>query len=285
MAFLPSGSIPYQQYINSEIPSLASHLAGLGYQTYAQHPYNADGWERNEVYPRLGFSDMDFISDYGNRRYVRKYVSDESDFAHVIRTFENRAPGKPVFIFNVTMQNHGGYTAEYSDFVNTVEMDKGSAAINQYLSLLRLTDESLRMFLDYFSKVEEPTVVVFFGDHQPADSVVRPIWRINGVDYANLTAEQQRARYQVPYLIWANYEIPEAAGVDTSLNYLAGHVLELAGVPADAYRNYLASIERSCPVISAAGQSAAEGVGEDELSDMLLAYRKLQYYQLFDYSE
>ena len=54
MAFLPAGSIPYQQYIKDTTPSLASYLKGLGYETYAQHPYNASGWNRETVYPLLG---------------------------------------------------------------------------------------------------------------------------------------------------------------------------------------------------------------------------------------
>lgn len=278
MAFLPNGSIPYQQYINGEIPSLASHLAELGYQTFAQHPYHAGGWERDEVYPRLGFDDADFIDEYRNKRYVRNYISDACDFAHVIRTYEEKEPGRPAFIFNVTMQNHGGYTEEYKNFTSDVEAKDGSAALNQYLSLLKLTDESLRDLVGYFAEAEEPTVVVFFGDHQPNDFVVRPVWRANGIDSKNLTQEQQRLRYQVPFFIWANYDIPEDTGVHTSLNYLAGYVLELAGVPKSAYQNYLSELEEHCPVISAA---ELFNTGTEEL----LTYQRLQYYQLFDYEE
>lgn len=278
MAFLPNGSIPYQQYINGEIPSLASHLAELGYQTLAQHPYYASGWERDEVYPRLGFDQADFIDGYWDRSYVRNYISDACDFAHVIRTYEEKEPGRPAFIFNVTMQNHGGYTEEYENFTEEVEAEGGSAALNRYLSLLKLTDESLRVLIRYFAEAEEPTVIVFFGDHQPNDFVVRPVWRTNGIDSSNLTGEQQRMRYQVPFLIWANYDIPEGTGVHTSLNYLAGYVLELAGVPKSAYQNYLSGLQEHYPVISAAELM-------DTGTEELLTYQRLQYYQLFDYDE
>lgn len=278
MAFLPNGSIPYQQYINGEIPSLASHLSGLGYQTFAQHPYYASGWKRDEVYPRLGFDDSDFIGEYQNKRYVRNYISDACDFSHVIRTYEEKETGGRAFIFNVTMQNHGGYTSEYDNFVSDVEAKEGSAALNQYLSLVKLTDESLRDLISYFAGEEEPTVIVFFGDHQPSDFVVRPVWRANGIDSGNLTEEQQLNRYQVPFLIWANYDIPEEKDVHTSLNYLAGYVLEIAGVPGSAYQNYLSGLSERYPVISATGFL-------DTGSEELLTYQRLQYYQLFDYDE
>ena len=47
MAFLPQGSIPYQQYIRGSLPTLASYLREAGYQTVAMHPYYAKGWSRN----------------------------------------------------------------------------------------------------------------------------------------------------------------------------------------------------------------------------------------------
>lgn len=50
MAFLPQGSIPYQQYINGDLKALPDYLKTLGYQTIATHPYNAGGWERDTVY-------------------------------------------------------------------------------------------------------------------------------------------------------------------------------------------------------------------------------------------
>lgn len=282
MAFLPNGSIPYQQYIKQPTPSLAGYLAGLGYQTFAQHPYYAGGWERDEVYPLLGFSDTDFIEDYTGRRFVRDYVSDASDMQHIIETFEKKEAGRPAFIFNVTMQNHGGYTGEHDNFSPDVEADCGTEALNQYLSLLRLTDESFRALCSYFENVEEKTVVVFFGDHQPNDFVVRPIWLSNQVDDSNLNSDQQALRYRVPYVIWANYDIGGQAGGDMSLNYLGSLTLRCAGVPMDAYRSYLWELKESFPVISASGQRASDTLGEAEQKESLLMYRKLQYYQLFD---
>ena len=66
MAFLPQGSIPYQQYINGDLKALPDYLKTLGYQTIATHPYNAGGWERDTVYPMLGFNESVFKDDYVN---------------------------------------------------------------------------------------------------------------------------------------------------------------------------------------------------------------------------
>ena len=278
MAFLPSGSIAYQQYVKQDTPSLASYLKSLGYATYAQHPYYANGWDRERVYPLLGFEHMDFIEDYTNVSYVRKYISDASDMQHIIDTYEKKEAGKPAFIFNVTMQNHGGYTDVYPNFENDIQAQYNSDALNQYLSLIHKTDAALEDLVSYFSKVDEKTVIVFFGDHQPSDAVANQIEMASGVDPSDMNSEQQKKRYQVPYLVCANYDIGEASDQNTSLNYLSAQVLKAAGVPTSAYQNYFLELSNTYPVLSAAGST--ENIGANK--DALLTYRKLQYYNLFE---
>lgn len=273
MAFLPTGSIPYQQYIKQDIPSLASYLSGLEYQTYAQHPYLASGWNRDKVYEWMGFDNMTFIDGYSSRKLIRNYISDESSFEQIKRTFEEKEDGKPAFIFNVTMQNHGGYSDTYSDFVNSVRtIDHKSNDLDQYLTLLSISDSEVEKLIAYFSNVDEDTVVVFFGDHQPNDFVTSPIAR---------TTENDYNRYQVPYFIWANYDIDEAVNVNTSANYLAANVLKAAGVPTDEYQNFLLQLEKEFPIISAVRTKSTEDADEQ----LLEKYKKLQYYMLFDWEE
>ena len=306
MAFLPVGSIPYQQYIKSETPSLASYLKSIGYATYAQHPYYGSGWNRDTVYPLLGFDNLSFMQDYSNQRFVRKYISDETSFDKIIETYENKPDGQPAFIFNVTMQNHGGYTDTYYGFDNTVTADKlNNSALDQYLSLIKMTDEDLKSLIDYFSNVDEKTIVVFFGDHQPNDTVASSVLAANGMDYNNLSNEELKLRYQVPYVIWANYDIDEATGEDTSVNYLAANVLKAAGVPTNDYQSFLLKLKEEYPIISAvrtdktAGKTAnktsdkvsnksdkATGSKKKQAdSDILNEYKILQYYRLFDWED
>ncbi|WP_455719219.1 LTA synthase family protein [Agathobacter sp.] len=298
MSFLPVGSIPYQQYIKSETPSLASHLKSLGYATYAQHPYNASGWNRDTVYPLLGFDDLSFMPDYMSPKIVRRYVSDESSFDKIIETYENKPAGQPAFIFNVTMQNHGGYTDTYYNFDNTVTADGlNNSALDQYLSLIKLTDADLEKLINYFSTVDEKTIVVFFGDHQPNDVVASSVLAANGMDYNNLSTKELQLRYQVPYVVWANYDIDEATDRDTSVNYLAANVLKTAGVPTSDYQNFLLDLEQEYPIISAVRTETSDtytdsGASENKKNpkktvsdDMLNDYKILQYYRLFDWED
>ena len=273
MSFLPTGSIPYQQYIKGTTPSLASYLKTLGYQTYAQHPYYSTGWNRDKVYDWMGFDDMTFIDGYSSRNYVRNYISDESSFEQIIKTFEEKEEGSPAFIFNVTMQNHGGYSESYYNFSNSVvALGKNNDSLNQYLSLISVTDEAFRKLIDYFKGVDEDTSVVFFGDHQPNDAVTSSIVQTQENDYN---------RYQVPYIIWANFDIDSASNADTSVNYLAANVLKAAGVQTSDYQNYLLSLEEKWPIVSAIRTEKGKNASDDDLKE----YQKLQYYMLFDREE
>lgn len=285
MAFLPQGSIPYQQYITEEIPALPAHLAALGYQTVAAHPYGAAGWERDTVYPLLGFSKSIFKEQYSDASYVRKYVSDDSCVDKIIEVYEQKPENTPLFMFNVTMQNHGGYTEEFDNFTPDIKVERvNSISLEQYLSLVKLSDAALERLTAYFAAQDEKTVVVFFGDHQPNDTVASMILKLNGASVSELDEEELKMRYEVPYVIWANYDIEEETEADTSLNYLAAKVLKTAGVPTTAYQNYLLELEEAYPVISAMRVKKADGTDTNILAEKegLLEYQSLQYFQLFD---
>ena len=282
MAFLPDGCVPYQQYIDSPTDSMASYLKEMGYKTIAMHPYNAGGWERDIAYPYLGFDKFYSLKNFSNVTKVRDYVDDDSCVDRIIKEFE--ASEEPCFIFNVTMQNHSPYTAEYENFTPDITVEgSDSYQLSTYLSLIKLSDASLGRLIEYFSGVEEDTVIVFFGDHQPTDAVVRDVWRLNGVDPYNLTEEQECLRYQVPFAVWANYDIEEQTDVMTSANFLGAQVFDWCGIPKSGYQNYLLDLYEENSAITARAAMDNEGnfVEFDDIKGDLLQYNMLQYYRLF----
>lgn len=285
MAFLPQGSIPYQQYIKSEQTSLASHLKSLGYRTVAMHPYNSTGWDRNKVYPLLGFDEMYFIKDYHNPEKIRKYVSDMSCYDKIIELYEEKDDNSPLFVFNVTMQNHSSYSEDFDNFTPDVKVtDSKSKTLNNYLSLIKISDEAVEYLIDYFSKADEDTMIIFFGDHQPANSVVSNIWKLNGKNGNELSADDTANRYKVPYFIWCNFDSDTCTNVETSANFLATKVLELSGLPLYDYSIYLQKLSENYPVISAIRAENVNGQSSDiqNLTDELNTYAVLQYNRLFD---
>ena len=291
MAFLPVGSIPYQQYLFTDIPSVVDQFNSFGYRTVAMHPYNSGGWNRNVIYKLMHFDEMYFISQYKDAVKLRKYVDDRSDYENILRIIEE-GNDEPVFVFNVTMQNHSGYGTDFDNFHPEVtaqfENTKSNKYLNNYLSLIKIADEAVSFLLSELEKSDRPTIVVFFGDHQPNDYVVAPIYKEYGFDINNQTLEQQQKRQIVPFFIWANYDIEEQTDVYTSINYLNTLLFDAAGLPKNAYQQFRSDLSAELPVINALGVMDLEGhyFTRNELSDnwkeMMRRYEILQYYYMFD---
>lgn len=292
MAFLPTGSVPYQQYINEEMPSLASYLKNFGYTATAIHPYNASGWDRDQVYEYFGFDEFLSLKDFYEPHRMRGYVSDRAAFDKIIEEFEEtKAQGGRSFIFEVTMQNHGGYSKASPDFDSYLKLEGVSPkttsvlATEKYLTLMNETDRALQDLILYFEEQEEPVIVMMFGDHQPSDYITNVIQRICGVapedslDYVQLG-------YRVPFLVWSNYGLEHTYYDGISVNYLGGILLENAGLPLSGYQKFLSGLMEELPVITGnvyrgtdgTFYSRTDGAYEDVLDD----YRILQYNYLVD---
>ena len=294
MAFLPTGSVVYQQYIKDEVPTLTSYLKNLGYSTTAIHPYRAAGWDRDTVYPKLGFEEFLDITDFQDPYYIRSYVSDQSAFEKIIEVFENKQKDEKKFIFEVTMQNHSAYSKEDPDVETQIKLTDYTSvttsvrAAQNYLTLIRASDDAFKKLIEYFEKVEEPTVIIMFGDHLPSDYVSNVIARLTGYNQEDSLEENQRS-YEVPYVIWDNMGLEKDDSMElTSVNYLAAYLMKRLDMPLTCYQEFLLNLKEELPVICAGTYINKEGLyhtytEEDNVYGTLLNdYNILQYNHLTD---
>lgn len=291
MAFLPTGSIPYQQYCQSTLPSLAHLAKAQGYHTIAMHPYYASGWNRSSVYQYLGFDDMYFLDDFKNSSRLRQYVSDQAMFQKIISLYQQKGD-EPLFLFGVTMQNHSAYSKTYDNFTSDIHVLDGEYPwADAYLSLIRQTDQAYENLINYFTYVDEPTIILFFGDHQPTSLERKFFNSVMDADISNLSLEETALRYQTPFKLWANFDIQEAADVEISANYLGTYLFEIAGLELSDYQKFLSAARRILPVVTAnfyydqAGNLHGyeeESTEHSPAEDLLALYSRLQYNHLFD---
>ena len=296
MAFLPAGSVPYQQYMRKELPTLVSHLEELGYTTSAMHPYYATGWNREKVYGDLmGFDAAYFLPDFKNIQYVRKYTSDATCFRKIVDILDEGS--QPRFVFNVTMQNHGSYSKDYDNFIPDVTVEgSDSAILSKYLSLIKKTDTAFEQLTQQLQQRERPVIVLLFGDHQPNSTVANPVLALSGRKVSDLAGEEADLQYLVPYVMWANFDLDKTAADfapngtkseessqlltdnDMSVNYLSGKLLQAADVPLSDYQKFLQDVQKQYPVISGWRTYALP----DADPQMLQSYQKMAYYRLLD---
>ena len=289
MAFLPAGSVVYQQYISDTPTSIVSNLKDDGYTCVAMHPYYATGWSRNQVYPKIGYDEMHFIDDFDQTKILREYITDQELYDKIIERYESRGANEKLYLMGITMQNHGGYGEPYDNFYEACyKIGRSYTDANQYLSLVHESDKAVKNLIEYFSKVDDPVEIVFFGDHQPSlNSNFYPL--LNGKGMSGLTEDELEALYTVPFFIWTNYDTPEETVDITSLNFLSTMTLERAGIELPAYNKFLADMMETVPAINSRGyyskekqcyQHIDDATGEE--AEWIKNYHMLQYNSMFD---
>lgn len=290
MAYIPNGVTAYTTYINSPMTSLASTLKSQGYGgILAMHPYKGTGYKRNKVYPLLGFNKFLTMDDFpaDTDRYGR-HISDKADMERIISEYENyrKNNDKPFFMFNVTMQNHSPFDSPGVSENIKLDYDIDAPQARQYLNLVRKSDDALKELITYFQKVDEPTLVVFFGDHEPRieNSFYKEITEDYKLDevYTNLKKRNTQ------FIIWANYDIKSDNNMYISANRMSSLVLDTAGLAKNGYQQFVAEFSKKVPIITKKGYIGENGkfyTTTDKKSpyyEWIHNYDMIQYNNIFD---
>lgn len=237
----------------------------------------------------LGFSDFISLEDFSaDSEYVRSFISDRESYNKLISLYERKGEDEKLFLFNVTMQNHGGYEDFSNGFFNTerVVYESYYPRANQYVTLANESDQAFKELVEYFKQQDERTIILMFGDHQPTldEGFVSDMI---GKDESEWTLEEIQREYITPFYIWANYDIEEQEIDKISSNYLADVLLETAGLEKTSYNTFLDSLYERIPVINSIGFIDAYDnyYSFDDAaiySDLINGYQVIQYNNLFD---
>ena len=282
--FQPPHTVAYQLYVEEGMPSLAAVAGSAGYETTAFHPYKSSGWNRVLAYDYLDFDRQMYEEDVVDPYYIRHYVSDRSDYEMIFRTTREQTGN--TFFFNVTMQNHSGYAQGWNNLESTIDLPdrlvRTDGSARQYFALARESDDALRELIGYYSQQEEPTMVVFFGDHQPplTNSFYEELY---GRKLSERTTEEVLRQYAVPFFIWTNYDIQEEQDVVISPNYLGVLTAQLAGLPMTGFMNFLSQLYEELPAVTPVGFVTGDGeyLARSELNEE--QQRWLEVYETLNY--
>lgn len=303
-------ALPSYNFIHREFDALPRRLRKIGYDTLAIHPGFAWFYNRQNVYPSMGFQDCLFLEDSFDleAQGVGGYVSDRAATDKIIHTFLRhvRTSNAPLFSFTVTIQNHGPYDGKYGtlapNFSTDVPLSDSEAdLLRQYFQGVADADEQLGRLWEFAKDSAEPIVLVYFGDHLPGFS--------NGMDFfslldypidANGSLEERLALYQTPYLIWQNdvanalcdiretaaaAELPENGIISSQyLGALLTELLDMKGLsPLYDYNNRLRKKQPVCAKnIYVDEWGAYTDTLPEERMEAVEILREWQYYKLFD---
>lgn len=261
------GKIPYMMFDFTDIPCIVKSFGESGHRTVASHPYFSTSWKRDFVYTGMRFNAFLTIDDFHTEDdpTFTGRLSDAVDYQRLIEEIKNT--DEPLFLFNVTMQNHGGYAKADAPNV-AVEVDD---AYNEYEDMqvfegeMKRSDDALRELFAELKTLDRPVLLTFFGDHQPGlnSECEDKLFESRRDTAANEAAFSQRS-FVTPYFIWANYDLEydtfikqKSADVDVpqmiSLNYLGAMTRYYAGATLSEDDKYLIGLRRDIPVLNANG--------------------------------
>lgn len=245
-------NMPQQLMEDRPQPTLARYYKENGYSTAYVHPFLSTFYNREEVYSNFGFDTMVFEDDFTvDVNYYGAYIDDATVFNQILQLVQDT--DQPLYLHTTTMQNHQPY-------------DKGDdpeAEFDNYLTWISRTGDSLRAFTNELKKLDEPTILLFVGDHFPSlkgeDSVY---------DQLGMNGDNCRVLYEQSYFIWSNYQQDYSAVPDTELSafYLPYVVMDLAQLPRDSYLQRMHDKMQTLPVYATNYDPEAP---RDSMLDML----------------
>ncbi len=308
---LISRSMPtvYKEYINSNVYALPRMFQDLGFETLAIHPGHSWFYNRKSVYARMGFDEFITLDDLPEDvEKINYYTTDAVTSELIIDNYKDyleNGTGNGYFNFTVTIQNHGPYmdyeTERPKRYVRPMGIDdKLYNTINNYMDGLSDADQLLGRVRTFIDTVEEPTVLVFFGDHLPFIDAEFKGYAYMGYDVASGGQKAMMNRYSIPFVIYGNAaakdlvkseggEVTSGDAGTISASYLATELMEYMNVDMPPFFDFVNTIKAEIPIFSSVAGYYIDGAFTEDLPQPLQekidAYRYLQYYNLVRYGK
>ncbi|WP_438866283.1 LTA synthase family protein [Pseudomonas sp. L1(2025)] len=291
-AFLPTGSLPYQQYIARNTPSIIWALKNIGYRSVAVHPYHRWFWNRDLVYSKLGFDRFVSIDELPKNNNKGLFFSDEQLSREIIKIMDET--DQPTFLFAVTMQNHGPYEKlrypEKSIDVRT-DIDIGKLnyeGLQTYTEGIHDADRGLNILVSELSNRARPTLLIFFGDHLPMMGQNFEVFKETGFvagATTDFSSEQLKKIRTTPFVVWSN-SLGDYKGEGLISPSLIPNVIDSAvGLNHPFYGRFLGSVRKNYSVIEQKILGRASGGLEENWhgtsEKTINQYQSIQYDLMF----
>ncbi len=163
---------PYRKLAQQgDVITLASSLKNLGYRTLCVHPYKASFYARDKVFPLLGFDEFIDIESFNEIKKTGPYIGDIA-VADKVCNLLDESLDKPIFVFVITMENHGPLHLEKvkpedSQRLYTTPPPKGCDDLTIYLRHLGNADRMVGIIRNKMNDLTRKSCLCWYGDHVP----------------------------------------------------------------------------------------------------------------------
>ncbi|MEH6455535.1 MAG: LTA synthase family protein [Cocleimonas sp.] len=167
---------PYQYLHKMPIVSLAKLLHSQGYHCVCIHPHPASFFGRDRIFPQMGFDEFIDIESFDTKQTFGPYISDQAvtdKILEISEKYSNKDKDKPLFIFAITMENHGPLHLEKTTkdeqdgYYSTAPMEPIND-LTVYLRHLKNADKMVEKLTSAYRQSDKPSTLCFYGDHIPS---------------------------------------------------------------------------------------------------------------------
>ncbi len=223
------GEYPYKTILKeSACESICYDLKEYGYTTNVIHNNEADFYQRNQVFGRLGYDNfisIEYIEEY--ELTPTGWCTDDCLVGEIVGILKHSE--EQDFIYTISVEGHGGYVPVTEDMnmnlkVTGDEVTGDPAGFEYYVNLIHNMDSFVEDLVTEVSKIDEKTVIVFYGDHLPT-------FEFTDDDLTNGDI------FQTQYVIWNNFDMKKN-DKDIQAYQLSALVLSRLGITGGVISKY-----------------------------------------------
>ena len=237
--FFSSGYIPYMQlYIDDKYikaPSVIQELKRNGYKTHITSTWESSLFNCKSVYEYFGVDVTEYKEDLKDSYKKGGRISDAYVAERLIQELKEKPKDEKLFTMILTAQAHMPFNFDkYEDYDISIVDSKldpeEEDTIRSYAQGVYDADKQLKEVYDFIQTYEEPTILIFYGDHLPylknekGEDITKKLEYFNTGD----STEDLYRKYHTQCLILANYDIGEDdidyMGPDLVMDYLLNNM-------------------------------------------------------------
>ncbi|WP_248630921.1 LTA synthase family protein, partial [Paenibacillus riograndensis] len=184
------------------LPSLPRLLRDKGYEAYTFHVNKVGFWNRNELYPALGFNGYYEKGDFKNDHFNAFGASDEQLYITAVEKLAAlQSKGTPFYAQLVTASSHHPFKIPDAFKRITLPDSLQNTMLGDYLTAINYTDYAIGTLIDGLKQngLWDNTVLVLYGDHfglQPKDVPPEQVEEALGIPY-----DSRISRFNIPLIM------------------------------------------------------------------------------------
>jgi hypothetical protein len=250
LMYFNKGYVPYMQLYNNKSyyykPSIISELKNNGYNTKIVTYTSKELFDCGRFYNYIGVDETEYNTDIAEENIKGKYVSDEYVVDKIINEFENKDKNEKLFYMTLTMQAHMPYLIDkYENYDVNIVSSNLEQSMNEtlisYAQGIYDTDKQLGRLYEYIQTLDEPTLLVFYGDHLPYLENSEGVNILDYLQYFNTDDEllNDYRMYNTQALILANFEINDDKNQYIGPDLLGAYILNRMDINISNYYKWL----------------------------------------------